>query len=326
MLGARTPTPEEWRDIRFGFRAAKVIGQWDIGQSVVVATAPSWPSRASRAPTRRSAAAGSSRGDVVVVKVSKPTQDTRFDVPAVGPDTMRDASPRSAAGRSRSRRDDAHARPRGDARAADAAGIAVVAVDAGGGRRMSHVRAAVVGVGYLGRFHAEKYAGPRGVELVGVVDVDAARAQRSRARSASGRSTDYRALLGRVDCVSVAVPTPAPPRGGRATCSRRGIDVLVEKPLTATVDEGEARSSSWRSAAGASCRSGTSSASTPRSARSRASSPSRASSSATAWRRSPSAAPTSTSILDLMIHDLDVILSMVPSPVARPSRRSASRC
>ena len=70
------------------------------------------------------------------------------------------------------------------------------------------LRAAVVGVGYLGRFHAEKYAAHAAAELVAVADVDGARARAVAAALGVEALTDHRALVGRIDCASVAVPTP----------------------------------------------------------------------------------------------------------------------
>jgi DUF1009 family protein len=90
VLGARAPTDEEWRDIRFGFRAAKVIGQFDIGQSVVVRNGAVLAVEGIEGTDATIRRAGQlANGDVVVVKVCKPTQDTRFDLPAAGPDTVR---------------------------------------------------------------------------------------------------------------------------------------------------------------------------------------------------------------------------------------------
>jgi DUF1009 family protein len=89
VLGSRPPTSAEWRDIRFGFRAAKVIGQFDIGQSVVVrsgAVIAVEGIEGTDATIRRAGQLGN--GDIVLVKVCKPTQDTRFDLPAVGPATV----------------------------------------------------------------------------------------------------------------------------------------------------------------------------------------------------------------------------------------------
>jgi len=105
-----------------------------------------------------------------------------------------------------------------------------------GGPRL---RTAVIGVGYLGRFHAEKYAANPAAELVAVADVDPARARAVAAALGVEAVTDYRALAGRIDCASVAVPTQL---HHAVACDLldAGVDVLVEKPLTTTVDEGKA--------------------------------------------------------------------------------------
>jgi predicted dehydrogenase len=104
-----------------------------------------------------------------------------------------------------------------------------------GGERL---RAAVVGVGYLGRFHAEKYAANAGATLVAVVDVDAARARAVGAELGVEALTDYRALLGRIDCASIAVPTQYH-CAVASELMKAGVDVLVEKPLTPSVQEGK---------------------------------------------------------------------------------------
>ena len=90
VLGSRPPSETEWADIRFGFRAAKVIGQFDIGQSVVVRSGAVMAVEGIEGTDATIRRAGQlANGDIVVVKVCKPTQDTRFDLPAVGPDTIR---------------------------------------------------------------------------------------------------------------------------------------------------------------------------------------------------------------------------------------------
>jgi DUF1009 family protein len=131
VLGAREPSAEEWRDIRFGFRAAKVIGQFDIGQSVVVrsgAVIAVEGIEGTDATIRRAGELGN--GDVVLVKVCKPTQDTRFDLPAVGPATV--AALAQVQGRALAiEAGRTVVLDRADMIAlADRAGIAVVAVDA----------------------------------------------------------------------------------------------------------------------------------------------------------------------------------------------------
>jgi predicted dehydrogenase len=101
------------------------------------------------------------------------------------------------------------------------------------------LRAAVVGVGHLGVFHAEKYASMPDVDLVAVVDADADRARAVAARCRTEGLTDYRELFGRIDCVSLAVPSPLhfPLALDLLT---HAVDVLVEKPMTTTVAEGRA--------------------------------------------------------------------------------------
>ena len=130
VLGSRPPSEEEWSDIRFGFRAAKVIGQFDIGQSVVVRSGGVMAVEGIEGTDATIRRAGQlANGDIVVVKVCKPTQDTRFDLPAVGPETIRTlAEMRGRALAVEARRTITLDRAEMVA-LADAAGIAVVAVD-----------------------------------------------------------------------------------------------------------------------------------------------------------------------------------------------------
>lgn len=99
------------------------------------------------------------------------------------------------------------------------------------------VRAAVVGVGYLGTLHAEKYAALQGVDLVAVVDLDAEKAGELATRLGTRVEADARQLIGQVDCVTIATPTPAHFEVARAFLAA-GVDALVEKPITATSAEG----------------------------------------------------------------------------------------
>jgi predicted dehydrogenase len=100
----------------------------------------------------------------------------------------------------------------------------------------STIAAAVVGVGYLGKFHAEKYAASSKANLVAVVDIDERRAQEIGALVGTAVLTDYRTLFGRVQCVSVAVPTRFHFQVAREFIEA-GIDVLVEKPLAPDIAE-----------------------------------------------------------------------------------------
>jgi predicted dehydrogenase len=103
---------------------------------------------------------------------------------------------------------------------------------------MSDLRAAVIGVGYLGRFHAQKYAALPGVELVGVVDVDLAAAERVAAEVGCPAFSDYRELLDMVDLASIVVPTHFHFSVAKDFLAA-GRHVLVEKPITETVAEAE---------------------------------------------------------------------------------------
>ena len=103
---------------------------------------------------------------------------------------------------------------------------------------MHEVRCAVVGVGYLGRFHAEKYAALSGCRLVGVCDTDADAAARLAGQLGVPAVTDHRQLLGQVDAVSVVVPTSVHHAVARDFLDA-GADVLVEKPITVTLAEAD---------------------------------------------------------------------------------------
>ncbi len=100
------------------------------------------------------------------------------------------------------------------------------------------LRVAVVGAGYLGKFHAEKYAHLDGVELVGVVDTDPATANIVAGKFDVAAYTDHRDLLGKVDAVSVVVPTPAHFAVSRDFLEH-DVDVLIEKPMTSTLEEAD---------------------------------------------------------------------------------------
>jgi predicted dehydrogenase len=104
---------------------------------------------------------------------------------------------------------------------------------------MSKIRAAVIGVGYLGRFHAQKYAKLPACELVAVVD---GRDEVRKAVAVEVGATpvaDYRELLGKVDAVSVVTPTPAHFEIADAFLAA-GAHVLVEKPITETPEQAKA--------------------------------------------------------------------------------------
>jgi predicted dehydrogenase len=104
---------------------------------------------------------------------------------------------------------------------------------------MNKLRVAVVGVGYLGRFHAEKYAQMDQVDLVGVADIDQDQARSIAQQVGTHAYTDYRDLFGKVDAVSVVTPTSVHFDISRAFLER-DVDVLIEKPITTSLAEADA--------------------------------------------------------------------------------------
>ena len=103
---------------------------------------------------------------------------------------------------------------------------------------MTPIRCAVIGVGYLGKFHAEKYASLPACRLEAVVDTDLDAAASVAERLGVPALPDYRGLLGRIDAVSIVVPTSLHYRVAKDFLEA-GADVLVEKPITVTVEEAD---------------------------------------------------------------------------------------
>ncbi len=104
---------------------------------------------------------------------------------------------------------------------------------------MSPLRVAVVGVGHLGKHHARILASLPGVELTAVVDTNRPRAEEIAAAHGTKAESDYRALLGRVDAVTLAVPTERHCEIALALFEAR-VPVLVEKPMARTLAEADA--------------------------------------------------------------------------------------
>jgi predicted dehydrogenase len=102
----------------------------------------------------------------------------------------------------------------------------------------SKLRVAVVGVGHLGQHHARLLAAMDDVELVGVVDVKADRAQEIAARVGAPAFSDAADVLALVDAVSIAVPTESHVDVALPFVER-GVGVLVEKPLAPSVAEAD---------------------------------------------------------------------------------------
>jgi predicted dehydrogenase len=101
---------------------------------------------------------------------------------------------------------------------------------------MQPIRTAVIGVGYLGRFHAQKYAVLPHSSLIAVVDARADARDKVAAEVGCRAVADYREILGEVDAVSIATPTPLHFPLAQE-CLERGVHVLVEKPVTETPEQ-----------------------------------------------------------------------------------------
>ena len=100
---------------------------------------------------------------------------------------------------------------------------------------MNKIRVGVIGVGSLGQHHARVYASLPDVELAGVVDAIPERAGEIAARFGTGAYSDYTELFGKVDAVNIAAPTTLHAEIG-VHCLKEGIHVLAEKPIAHTLE------------------------------------------------------------------------------------------
>ena len=100
------------------------------------------------------------------------------------------------------------------------------------------IRTAVVGSGYLGRFHAQKYAAMDDVELVAVVDVDPERAAAVAEEVGCEAATDVADVVGRVDAASIVTPNVFHYETARPFLEA-GVHILLEKPLTTTLEQAD---------------------------------------------------------------------------------------
>ena len=97
---------------------------------------------------------------------------------------------------------------------------------------------AVIGVGYLGKYHADKYAQLPQSQLVAIADVDSKARETFSEKYAIPTFSDYRSLLGKVKAVSIATPTPLHFPIASFFLDH-GVHVLIEKPITSTLTEAE---------------------------------------------------------------------------------------
>lgn len=100
------------------------------------------------------------------------------------------------------------------------------------------IKVGVIGVGYLGQHHARIYSEIDGAELVGVADIRRERAETIAKQYRCEAVHDYRDFLDTVDAVSIVTPTKTH-FAIAIDCLRSGKDILIEKPITATVEEAE---------------------------------------------------------------------------------------
>lgn len=175
------------------------------------------------------------------------------------------------------------------------------------------IRTAVVGVGHFGQYHAEKFANLPGSQLVAVADIDESRAAAVAERFSVASVTDFRTLLGTVDAVSIATP-PSAHYEIAQTFLENGVHVLVEKPITDDLDQASAL---IRTANAHQCVLQVGHlerfSSVGRVMRELISEPVYVE----AQRIGPFKARAAgvNAVLDLMIHDLDLILAFVKSPI-----------
>ena len=175
------------------------------------------------------------------------------------------------------------------------------------------LRVAVIGVGYLGRHHARILSALPGAELVAVVDTNRARAEEMASAHATRPFTDYRAVIGQVDAVSIAVPTELH-AAIAVPFLAAGIAVLVEKPMARSAAEAESMIAAAQDA-GAVLAVGHTERFNPAVEAAR---PLLADPRFIEVHRLGTFPERSLDIdvvFDLMIHDLDVVLSLVPSDV-----------
>ncbi len=103
---------------------------------------------------------------------------------------------------------------------------------------MDKVRIGVVGIGHLGNYHLQKYARLPDNAIIGVSDEIEERALKAAATYNCEGFTDYRKLAGKIDAVSIAVPTENHFEIAEFFL-RKGVDVLLEKPITARIEDAD---------------------------------------------------------------------------------------
>ncbi|MGI6637941.1 MAG: Gfo/Idh/MocA family protein [Desulfobulbus sp.] len=183
------------------------------------------------------------------------------------------------------------------------------------------IRVGVIGVGHLGRYHAQKYAAMEHVHLVGVADIDEQRVQAVATETSTTPFTDFRRLVDAVDAVSIATPTTSHFEVG-TYCLEQGVDVMMEKPITSTLEQADALVA-LAEERGRILQVGLVERFNPamRAAQERLTLPLfiEAKRVSGFTRRATDVDV----IIDLMIHDLDIILSLIKSPITSISAAGA---
>lgn len=175
------------------------------------------------------------------------------------------------------------------------------------------LRIAVVGVGHLGRHHARILSSLTGAELVGIVDKNHARADEVASATGTRAFVDYREVLGLVDAVVLAVPTEIHAEIAVA-CLEAGAAVLVEKPMARSVHEADAMIDE-ASRAGVVLAVGQTERFNPAVAAAQPFVTDPRFIEVHRLGTFPERSLDIDVVFDLMIHDLDVVLSLVPSEV-----------
>ncbi|MBC2710969.1 MAG: Gfo/Idh/MocA family oxidoreductase [Desulfosarcina sp.] len=103
---------------------------------------------------------------------------------------------------------------------------------------MGNLRVGVVGVGYLGKFHAQKYHHMPDVDLVGIIDTDADQAKKVAQDNCTAYYQDHQSLFGKVDAISIASPTPTHFSIAKDFLMQ-DVDVLIEKPITSILEDAD---------------------------------------------------------------------------------------
>ena len=236
LLAGPQPSAVVSSDLELGLRVARQLGQVDVGQSVVVreGTVVAVEALEGTDSMLRRAATLVGPGSVLV-KSAKPAQDLRFDVPAVGPQTIALASEGGFAAIGLEAGRDSGAGPR--AGVPGGGGGRALAGRAPAGVRMSLPSVAVVGVGHMGQLHAQKLAQLQQegeIRFAGICDADPSARQVAEPLNCA-IFEGLPQLIDQADAACIAVPTVL--HGEIAgKLLEAGIDVLVEKPMATSLE------------------------------------------------------------------------------------------